>query len=88
MGWYRKSGFTSVFTFDDGFKIGACYFMQTDINQCSDYGANHIAQESVGGNRKNKLVGVVLPMRGCDFTIERIDIGMHFREAFEIGMQQ
>src|SRR5690606_21795612 len=84
MSRHRKSGFTSVFTFDDFFKICNRNFMLTDVNQCSHNSSHHISQKTISRNRKDKMVFFLLPKSLKNNTIIRKNICIRFRKTLKI----
>ncbi len=86
MGGNRKTGFSSVFAFNNVVAIGYCDFPESDINQCSYNRAHHIPKKTISGNGKNELVVLLFPIRFKNVAIKRVDVGVDFRKTLKIGV--
>lgn len=84
-GGHRGAGGAAVAAFDDSSELLNGDFASTDIDECANYGANHVAQETVGSDFKNPHCGPSARCGVSGFAINSLTISSFTISSFAIG---
>ena len=84
MGGHRSPGLAAVFSFDDGTKFFQGHAPLPYLQQGTDDGPHHIAQETVRLDAKHQKPVLLKPIRFHDFAVVGLHLGMHFRETRKV----
>ncbi len=86
MSGYGCPGIAAVFRFYNLSKIRQCQFALSDFYHCTDYGAHHIPQKTVGLDGEYQLLSGIFPVGLHNCTIIGLYIRVQFGETGEIGV--
>ena len=78
MGGDGEAGLGAVLRLDYGLELGWGYFLEADFYEGADDCADHVAQETVGGDCEYEVGALLLPVGLCDFAVEGADVCVDF----------
>lgn len=82
----RRSCPCPVFGFDDSPEVLDGSFAAPHVEQSSHDGAHHIAQETIGSNRKFPYLAFLFPAGMGNAAVVGLYVGMKFAETGKVGM--
>ena len=79
--WHTIASLTTVFCFHHLAQLFDSKFSSTHFHQCTYYGTNHIAEETIGADSEAPLIAIqIIPMSLGDGTIVGLGVSIGFGE--------
>lgn len=86
MAGHGGAGSAAVLLFDDLAKFLDGHLVPTYLDEGTDDGADHIAQEAVGSDGEDPLLAFMRPLGMGDAAVVGLDVGVQFGERREVDI--